>query len=62
MTFSDGSVACVKGNGTICALEIPRLDEVLYVEGLKANLICISQCVMRSSMLNFHKVCAKCLS
>ena len=33
----------MKGKGTIYALGIPSLEEVLYVEGLKANLISISQ-------------------
>ena len=33
----------VKGKDSICALGIPKLEEVFYVEGLKANLIGISQ-------------------
>ncbi|KAL6340381.1 hypothetical protein AAG906_006034 [Vitis piasezkii] len=41
--FGDGHVARVKNKGTICAPNIPNLEEVLYVEGLKANLISISQ-------------------
>ena len=41
--FDDSNFAYVKGKGTICALEILSLEEVLYVEGLKANLISISQ-------------------
>nr|CAN69096.1 hypothetical protein VITISV_025437 [Vitis vinifera] len=43
VTFGDGNMAGVKGKGTICAPNIPNLEEVLYVEGLKANLISISQ-------------------
>ncbi|KAL6329091.1 hypothetical protein AAG906_007438 [Vitis piasezkii] len=43
VTFGDGNMARVKGKGTICAPNIPNLEEVLYVEGLKANLISISQ-------------------
>ena len=43
VTFGDGNVAKVKGKGTICAPNIPNLEEVLYVEGLKANLISTSQ-------------------
>ena len=43
VTFGDGNVAKVKGKGTICAPDISNLEEVLYVEGLKANLISISQ-------------------
>ncbi|KAJ9685236.1 hypothetical protein PVL29_017313 [Vitis rotundifolia] len=38
-----GNKSLVKGKGTICAPNIPNLEEVLYVEGLKANLISISQ-------------------
>ncbi|KAJ9696872.1 hypothetical protein PVL29_008873 [Vitis rotundifolia] len=43
VTFGGGNMARVKGKGTICAPNIPNLEEVLYVEGLKANLISISQ-------------------
>ena len=43
VTFGDGNVACEKGKGTICAPKIPSLNEVLNVEGLKENLISISQ-------------------
>ena len=41
--FGDGNVASVKGKDTICAPGILNLEEVLYVEGLKANLISINQ-------------------
>ena len=43
VTFSDGNVVCMKDKSTIYAFDIPNLEEVLYVEGLKANLISISQ-------------------
>ena len=43
MTFGDGNVACVKGKDTICAPDILNFEEALFVEGLKANLISISQ-------------------
>ncbi|RVX07779.1 Retrovirus-related Pol polyprotein from transposon RE1 [Vitis vinifera] len=43
VTFGDGNVVSVKGKSIICAPGIPNLEEVLYVEGLKANLISISQ-------------------
>ena len=42
ITFEDGSLACVKGNGSIVILGFPTLDGVLYFEGLKANLLSIS--------------------
>ena len=43
VTFGDGNVAYVKGKGTISATGIPSLEDVLYVEGLQANLISNSQ-------------------
>ena len=43
VTFRHGNVAKVKDKGTICVLDIPHLEKVLYVEGLKTNLISISQ-------------------
>ncbi|KAJ9702803.1 hypothetical protein PVL29_004509 [Vitis rotundifolia] len=43
VTFGDGNMARVKGKGTIYAPNIPNLEEVLYVEGLRSNLISISQ-------------------
>ena len=52
--FGDGNVACVKGKGTICAPRIPTLEVVLYVEGLKAHLISISQ-ICGKSMFIFQK-------
>ncbi|KAL6321850.1 hypothetical protein AAG906_035549 [Vitis piasezkii] len=42
ITFGDGSLARVKGNGSIVILGCPILDGVLYFEGLKANLLSIS--------------------
>ena len=43
VTFRDDNMARVKGKGTICVPNIPNLEEVLYVEGLKPNLLSISQ-------------------
>ena len=53
MTFSDGNVACVKDKGIICAFDIPNLEEVLYVEGLKANSITISQICDKKFIVQF---------
>ena len=55
MTFGDGNVARVKGKGTICVLDIPNLEEVLYVEGLKANLISISQMCENKFKIQFSQ-------
>lgn len=41
--FRDGSNTRVIGRGTVSISGIPRLDNVLLVDGLKANLISISQ-------------------
>ena len=40
--FGDGSLACVKDKGSISILDCPKLDEVLYIDGLKENLLSIS--------------------
>ena len=43
VTFRDRNLAKVKGKGSIVIPSCPKLDEVLYVEGLKENLLSISQ-------------------
>ena len=43
VTFEDGSLAHVKGKWSIYIPGFPKLDKVLYVDGLKANLLSISQ-------------------
>ncbi|KAL6345648.1 hypothetical protein AAG906_017383 [Vitis piasezkii] len=55
MTFGDNNVASVKGKDTICAPRIPNLEEVLYVERLKANLINISQICDKKFNVQFSK-------
>ncbi|KAL6323752.1 hypothetical protein AAG906_002220 [Vitis piasezkii] len=55
VTFGDGNLACVKGKGSIVILGYPKLDEVLYVEGLKANLLSISQMYDKEHKVNFHQ-------
>lgn len=41
MCFRDGSNTRVIGIGIISILEIPKLDNVLLMDGLKANLLSI---------------------
>ena len=53
VTFGDGNVASVKGKWKICAPDIPNLEEVLYVEGLKANSITISQICDKKFIVQF---------
>ena len=55
VTFGDGNLAKVKDNGSIVILGCPKLDEVLYVEGLKANLLSISQMCDKDHKMNFHQ-------
>lgn len=43
VTFGDGSKAVVEGKGSIEILGLPTLTNVLFVNGLKANLLSISQ-------------------
>lgn len=43
VTFGEGNKALICGKGSISAFEIPKFKYVFYVEGLKVNLINISQ-------------------
>ena len=55
VTFGDGSLAWVKGKGSIVIPGYPKLDGVLYVEGLKGNLLRISQMCDKDHEVNFHQ-------
>ncbi|RVW72552.1 hypothetical protein CK203_061227 [Vitis vinifera] len=55
VAFGNGNLAKVKDRGGIVTLGWPKLDEVLYVEGLKENLISISQMCEKDHKLNFHQ-------
>lgn len=58
VTFGDGSKSKVVGKGSIQAPGIGTLENVLFVEGLKANLISISQmCDSRHEVRFFKKDC-----
>ena len=43
VTFGDGSKSQIKGKGIIYLPGLPDIANVLYVEGLKVNLLSISQ-------------------
>ncbi|XP_010436642.1 PREDICTED: uncharacterized protein LOC104720436 [Camelina sativa] len=43
VTFGDGSHGFIQGKGTTCDTELPQLVNVYLVQGLRANLISISQ-------------------
>ena len=43
VTFGDGSKSVIKGIGTMDISGLPVLEDVWYVDGLKVNLLSISQ-------------------
>ena len=59
VTFGDGSKSQIKGKGIISLLGLPDIANVLYVEGLRVNLLSISQICDQDFMVLFSK--GKCL-
>ena len=59
VTFGDGRKSQIKGKGTIFLLGFPDIANVLYVEGLRVNLLRISQICDQDVMELFSK--GKCL-
>ena len=59
VTFVDGNIACVRGKDTNYAPHIPNHEEVLYVEGLKANLFSISQICDKKFNVQFSQIYVK---
>ena len=55
VTFGDGSHAQVLGKGTIEISGLPLLKDVLYIKGLKANLLSISQICDEDFIVQFLK-------
>ena len=55
VTFGDGSKPQIKGKGTISLLGLPNISNVLYVEGLKVNLLSISQICDQDFIVLFSK-------
>ena len=55
VTFGDGSHAQVLGKGTIDILGLPLLKNVLHIEGLKANLLNITQICDEDFLVQFSK-------
>lgn len=53
--FGDGNTSKVVGKGTIHAPGISSLENVLFVEGLKANLLSISQMCDSDYEVHFSK-------
>ena len=55
VTFGDGSKSKIKGKGTISLLGLPNITNVLYVEGLRVNLLSMSQICDQEFMVLFSK-------
>jgi hypothetical protein len=55
VTFGDGAKWEIKGIGKLHNSSLPKLDNVFLVEGLKANLISISQLCDQGFKVNFTK-------
>ena len=43
VTFGDGGKSQIKGKGTISLPRLPNIANMLYIEGLRVNLLSISQ-------------------
>ncbi|KAG5553092.1 hypothetical protein RHGRI_011080 [Rhododendron griersonianum] len=59
VTFGDGNEGRVIGQGTISTPDLPLLENVLYVEGLKANLLSIGQFCDNMHEVHFQKLVAR---
>ena len=55
VTFGDGSHAQVFGKGTVEIPGLPLLKDVLYIKGLKANLLSITQICDEDFLVQFSK-------
>jgi len=56
VTFGDGAKGKIVGIGNLVSEGSPRLDNVLLVKGLAANLISISQLCDQGLSVNFSKI------
>ena len=55
MTFGDGFTARVHGRGTLNVENFSRFKNVLHIDGLKANLINITQICDLNLNVNFDR-------
>ena len=55
VTFGDGSHAQALGKGTIKIPELSLLKDVLYIKGLKMNLLSITQICDEDFLVQFSK-------
>ena len=55
VTFGNGSHSQVLGKGTVDILGLPLLTDVLYIKGLKVNLLSITQICDEDFLVQFSK-------
>ena len=55
VTFGDGSHAQVLGKGTVEIPRLPLLKDILYIKGLKVNLLSITQICDEDFLVQFSK-------
>ena len=55
VTFGDGSKSQIKGKGIFSLPGLPKITNVLYVEGLRVNLLSLSQICDQDFMVLFSK-------
>ena len=55
VTFGDGSHSQVLGRGTVDIPRLPLLTDVLYIKGLKVNLLSITQICDKDFLVQFSK-------
>ena len=55
MTFGDGSHSQVLGKGIVDIPGLPLLTDVLYIKGLKVNLLSITQICDEDFLVQFSK-------
>ena len=55
VTFGDGRKSQIKGKGIISLPRLPNIANVLYAEGLRVNLLSISQICDQDFMVLFSK-------
>ena len=55
VTFGDGSHSQVLGKGTVDIPRLPLLTDVLYIKGLKVNLLSITQICDEDFLVQFSK-------
>lgn len=56
VTFGDGNVTKVVGKGTLNVPNMPVIEDVFYVVGLKHNLLSISQICDKYHVVNFSSL------